>query len=57
MRSLKVASSEPAAPATELTEREDCQHFNPEITNIRFKVFAKYLNPEMIVDDVTKLNT
>ena len=37
MRSLKVASSEPAALAAELTERVDCQHFNPEITNIDLK--------------------
>ena len=58
MRSLIVASEDPAAPATELTERVDCQHFNPAITNIRLnKFYAKYLNPEMIVDDVTKLNT
>ena len=39
MRSLIVASEDPAAPATELTERVDCQHFNPEITNIRLYKF------------------
>ena len=58
MRSLIVASEDPAAPATEFTSTEDCQHFSPEITSIRFKEFnAKYLHPEMIIDDVTKLNT